>query len=206
MEILPFISFFSGVISILSPCILPIIPIFVAFSLNSKSKSEIISFTCGLLSIFLAIILLTGFFTSLVYAYLPYIRVLSSILLLIIGMLMLTGHTFKFKTVASKNNDGIIPSFTLGLLTSISWAPCYSGYLISLIALLINSNDAAYAVLNLLLYVIGFALTLLVLSLLISRINLERLTAKTKYIPKIFASLIILGAVYLLWESLKVLI
>ena len=71
MEILPLISFFTGVISILSPCILPIIPIFVAFSLKTKTNSEIVSFTLGLLSVFAVIVVLTGFFTSLVYAYIP---------------------------------------------------------------------------------------------------------------------------------------
>ena len=86
MEILPLISFFTGVISILSPCILPVIPILVAFSLNAKSKREIISFTIGLLSIFLIIIFLTGFFTSLLYQYIFYIRILSAIVLLVIGI------------------------------------------------------------------------------------------------------------------------
>ena len=85
MEILPFISFFTGVISILSPCILPIIPIFVAFSLKTKTKTEILAFVLGLLSIFVAIIFLTGFFTSIVYGYMFYIRIVSALILLVIG-------------------------------------------------------------------------------------------------------------------------
>ena len=186
MEIIPIISFLTGVISILSPCILPIIPIFVAFSLKSKTKSEILSFTLGLFSIFILIIFLTGFFTTLVYEYLFYIRILSAIILLAI--------------------DGIIGSFILGLLTSISWAPCYSAYLISLIALLVSSNDAVYATFNIFLYGLGFALTLFILSFAISKIDLEKLISKTRYLPKIFAILVIIGAIYLLWESLKILI
>lgn len=206
MEILPFISFLTGIISILSPCILPILPIFVAFSLKSKTKGELISFIMGLASIFLIIIFLTGFFTSAVYAYIAYVRILSSIVLLVIGVLMLLDYTFSFRAFSPKNNGGIAGSFTLGLLTSISWAPCYSAYLISLIILLVSSASGWYAVANILLYCLGFALTLLVLSFLILRINLENLISKTRYIPKVFAVLIIVGAVYLLFESLKVLI
>ena len=145
MEIIPIISFLTGVISILSPCILPIIPIFVAFSLKSKTKSEILSFTLGLFSIFILIIFLTGFFTTLVYEYLFYIRILSAIILLAIGILMWFDYSISFGAISPRNNDGIIGSFILGLLTSISWAPCYSAYLISLIALLVSSNDAVYA-------------------------------------------------------------
>lgn len=206
MEIIPFISFFTGVISIMSPCILPIVPIFVAFSLKSKAKSEILSFNLGLFSIFIIIIFLTGFFTSIVYGYLFYIRIISAAILLAIGILMLLDYSVSFGAVSPKNSEGIVGSFILGLLTSVSWAPCYSAYLISLIALLVSSNSALYASFNIFLYGLGFALTLLVLSLLISKINLEKLISKTRYLPKIFAVLIIIGAIYLMWESLKVML
>jgi cytochrome c-type biogenesis protein len=206
MEIFPLISFFTGVISILSPCILPVIPIFVAFSLKTKSKSEIVLFTLGLLSIFLVIVILTGFFTSVVYSYIFYIRIFSAVLLLAIGILMLVDYSFSFSIKLPKESDGIVGSFILGFITSISWAPCYSAYLISLITLLVSSSDWPYAVFNILLYCLGFGLMLFVLSLLISKINLEKLIGKAKYIPKIFAVLIIIGAVYLFWESFKVMI
>lgn len=206
MEVIPFISFFTGVISILSPCILPVIPILVAFSLKAKSKAEIISFTLGLVSIFLAIVVLTGFFTSLVYRYMFYVRILSAAVLLVIGMMMLADYSFSFSVRLPKSSGGIVGSFALGLVTSVSWAPCYSAYLISLISLLVATNSGWYAVINLILYCAGFALTLFALSFLISKIDLEKLISKTRYVPKIFAVLIIVGAVYLFWESFKVLI
>lgn len=205
MEILPLISFFTGVISILSPCILPIIPIFVAFSLNTKTKTEILSFTLGLLSIFVAIIFLTGFFTSLVYSYMFYVRIISAAVLLVMGILMFVGYSFSFKSLSARGGEGVVGSFVLGFLTSVSWAPCYSGYLISLIALLVRSGGW-YVASNIVLYCAGFAMTLFVLSLMISKINIERLVLKTRHIPKIFGALIIIGAIYLLFESLKVLI
>lgn len=199
MEIFPLISFFMGVISILSPCILPILPIFLAFSLKSKSTAEIISFTLGLFLIFTIIIFLTGFFTEIVYGYIVYVRYISAILLLIIGILMLFDYSFNFITVKSRNSDGIVGSFTLGFLTSIAWAPCYSAYLMSLISLLLTSGDGLYAAFNILLYSLGFGLTIFVLSFIISKINLESFVKKTNYIPKIFAVLIIIGAIYLLF-------
>lgn len=204
MEILPLISFLTGVISILSPCILPIIPIVVAVAF--KSKTEIMSFTLGLLSIFIAVIFLTGFFTSLVYAYVPYVRILSAVVLLVIGILMLSNRFLGFASLLPKTGGKTAGSFVLGLLTSLSWAPCYGAYLMSLIALLVGSGDPVYASLNIVLYCIGFGLTLLVLGYLISKIDLERIASKTRYLPKAFALLVIAGAVYLLWESLKVFI
>lgn len=202
MEILPLISFLTGVISILSPCILPVIPIFVAFSLNARKKSEMIAFVLGFLSIFALVIFLTAFFTAVVYSYIFYVRIIAAAVLLLIGVMMIAGYSFSFKAISPKFNG----AFSLGLLTSISWAPCYSAYLMSLIALLVSSNDAAFATFNIILYCIGFALTLLALGYLISRIDLEKLILKAKHIPKVFGILVIIGAVYLLWESLKVLV
>lgn len=206
MEIIPLISFFTGAISILSPCILPIIPVVVAFSLKAKSKSEIISFVFGLASIFLGVIFLTGFFTAIVYQYMYYIRILSAIVLLAIGILMLADYSFDFAFKLPKRSDGIAGSFILGFITSLCWAPCYGAYLISLISLLVASTNGLYAIFNIFLYVLGFALTLGVLSFMISKIDLENMIQKTKYIPKIFAVLIIASAIYLFWESFKVLI
>ena len=198
MEAFPLISFFMGVISILSPCILPILPIFIAFSLKSKSKIEILSFALGLFSIFTVIIFLTGFFTEILYKYIVYVRYLSAVILLIIGILMLFDYSFNFVNVKSKNHDGILGSFSLGFLTSIAWAPCYSAYLISLISLLVTSGDPLYAAFNIVLYSLGFGLTMLVLSFVLSKINLESFVKKTEYIPKFFAVLIIIGAIYLM--------
>lgn len=201
MEILPVISFTTGVISVLSPCILPILPIFVGMSLKSKTKWEILSFISGLLTIFVVIIFLTGFFTSILYEYIVPIRLISAFLLLIIGFVMLLDYQFTFKSINYANVNA--SSYLMGVLTSVAWAPCYSGYLISLITMLISSNNPSYAVLNIIIYSIGFALTLLVLSYSISRIDLEKLISKTRYVPKVFAVLVIFGSLYLLFEAFK---
>ena len=204
MEIMPIISFFTGVISILSPCIIPTIPIIVGFSLKTKSKREILSFILGLFSIFTIIIFMTGFFTAILYRYIIYVRVVAAIILLIMGLLMFFDYNLSLKSIDARTGGGIANSFILGFLTSIAWADCYSAYLISLITLLVSSNSPLYAVGNIIIYVLGFALTLLVLCLAISRIDLEKLISKASYIPKIFAILIIIGAFYLFYTSIQV--
>ena len=204
MEIMPIISFFTGVISILSPCIIPTIPIILGFSLKTKSKAEILSFIFGLFSIFTIIIFLTGFFTAILYRYIIYVRVIAAVILLIMGILMYFDYNLSFKSIDARTGGGIVNSFILGFLTSIAWADCYSAYLISLITLLVSSNSPLYAVGNILIYVFGFALTLLALCLAISRIDLAKLISKTSHIPKIFAILIIIGAFYLFYTSIQV--
>ena len=162
------------------------------------------SFILGLFSIFTIIIFLTGFFTAILYRYIIYVRVIAAVILLIMGILMFFDYNLSLKSTDARTGGGIVNSFILGFLTSIAWADCYSAYLISLITLLVSSNSPLYAVANILIYVLGFALTLLVLCLAISRIDLEKLISKASYIPKIFAILIIIGAIYLFYTSIQV--
>ena len=138
MEIMPIVSFFTGVISVLSPCIIPTLPIMVGFSLNAKSKAEILSFILGLFSIFISLIFLTGFFTAILYRYIIYVRVIAALILLIMGILMFFDYNLSLKSIDARSGGGIANSFILGLLTSIAWADCYSAYLISLITLLLG--------------------------------------------------------------------
>ena len=203
---MPIISFFTGVASILSPCIIPTIPIIVGFSLKTKSKAEILSFILGLFSIFTIIIFMTGFFTAMLYRYIIYVRLIAAVLLLIIGILMFFDYNLSFKSISAKSGGGVLNSFALGFFTSIAWADCYSAYLISLITLLVSSNSPLYAVGNIIIYVLGFALTLLVLCLAISKIDLEKLISKASYVPKVFSVLIIIGAIYLFYTSILVFI
>ena len=119
---------------------------------------------------------------------------------------MFFDYSMGFKAIPQINGDGLFSSYIMGILTSVAWAPCYSGYLISLISLLISSSSPTYAVLNIIIYCMGFALTLFILSLFISKINLERLISKARYIPKIFAVLVIFGALYLLYDAIQAVI
>ena len=195
MEITLFISFITGVISILSPCILPVLPIFIGFNLKRRKNTELISFILGLFTIFIIILFATVYFTIAIYTYLNYVRVISAFILLLIGVFLLTSKVYKFPALTYKNNDN---AFILGFLTSLSWAPCYSGYLISLLTLLVSSGNSIFVVVNIFIYYLGFGLTLLILGYIISNIDITRFTKKKECIQKIFAILIIIGAIYML--------
>lgn len=199
MELVLFVSFITGVISILSPCILPVLPIFIGFNLKKRKNTELVSFILGLFTIFIIILFATVYFTIIIYTYLNYIRVISGIILLLIGGFLLTSCSCKFPALTYKKRDN---AFILGFLTSLSWAPCYSGYLISLLTLLVSSGNPVFVAINILIYCLGFGLTLLILGYIISNIDIARFAKKTENIQKIFAVLIIIGAIYMLITAL----
>ena len=62
--------------------------------------------------------------------------------------------------------------------------------------------NPAFVAANILLYCLGFGLTLLVLGYIISSMDISRFAKKTEHIQKIFAILIIFGAIYMLITAL----
>lgn len=201
MDFIPYISFLTGIVSIISPCIIPVIPILFGFTIKNKDIKEIIAFTLGLFSIFTLLIFVTAFFQVIFYSYVYYVRILSSVVLLAIGLIFIFDKTFNLSFKVSSQN-----AFILGVLTSLSWPPCYGGYLISLLSVLITAPDTLYITFNIILYSLGFGLTLLVLSYIISKINVEKLVKGSSYIRQITGILFIIGGVFMLLNANGVLL
>ncbi|MCL2115062.1 MAG: cytochrome c biogenesis CcdA family protein [Methanobrevibacter sp.] len=213
MNILPLFSFLAGFASILSPCILPLIPVFIGYFLAKKKKIEIFSFILGLFSIFLIFIILTMVFTAAINHYLYYIRIIASLILITLGTAILFNKNIlnisppHYNLDSGKNQDDnnenilklIKSSFITGSLTSLAWAPCYGTYLISLISFSVATENTFYSGVNLLIYTLGFGLSLFIIGFLISAINIQKLINKADLINKISGILIILGGIYLLW-------
>ncbi|RAP49709.1 cytochrome c biogenesis CcdA family protein [Methanosphaera sp. BMS] len=203
MEILPIFSFLTGAISVISPCILPVLPVFVAVCLNCGRKMESVSFICGFISVFVIAIFFTAFFTAITYAYISYLRIVSSVILLFVGILILKDSSITLTSLKPKKyKNSTVNAFLLGLVTSVSWTPCYGAYLISLISLLAATANSSYAVFNIVLYSLGFMLSMTIIGVLLSKINLEGFISKTKIIPRIFAVAIIITSIYLITSSI----
>jgi len=105
MDIIPLFSFLAGIASILSPCILPIIPVLIGYFLAKKKKIEIISFILGLFSIFLLFIILTMVFTAAINQYLYYIRIIASLILITLGTSILLNKNILNISQPSYNFD-----------------------------------------------------------------------------------------------------
>lgn len=198
MELVLIISFLAGVVSVLSPCVLPVIPVVVGYNLVKRRKIEILSFVIGLFSIFTATIFLTVIFTAAVNYYLYYFRIMAAVVLVLLGIMTIAHKSiFKFSISTNSNRKGIIGSFVWGLITSVAWAPCYGSYLITLIALSVSTGNTLYSALNILLYTLGFLVSIFTMGLIISSINLEKIVGKADLIRRISGILIFLAGIYM---------
>ena len=125
------ITFIEGIASFISPCILPVIPIYISyFATESKSmKKSIINslgFVCGFSIIFILLGVFAGTFGKFVHEYTDYINIIFGIFLIIIGLNYIGALFIKFLnntkgTNQEKKNLTFITSVLFGIIFSLSY-------------------------------------------------------------------------------------
>lgn len=209
MLILILFSFFAGIVTILSPCILPILPIVLSGGITGGSKRPlgvvtgfVVSFT--FFTLFLsALVRATGISADSLRFVSVIVVAAFGVSLLVPSFLRLTEVWFsKLARLAStaSQKTGNQPDFVAGLFIGVSlglvWTPCVGPILASIITLAATSQVTGQAVAITLAYSIGTALPLLAIvrggrSMLIKH---PRLIANSANIQKTFGVLMILTA------------
>ncbi len=213
MILLVFFAFLAGIVTILSPCILPILPIVLSGSLTGGKRRPlgvvtgfILSFT--FFTLFLsaivkatgisadalrtvAVVMIASFGLSLI---IPKFRVwMEKLFSQLSGLLPQQSQRDGFM-------GGILVGFTLGLI----WAPCVGPILASIISLALTGTVTGSAVVITVAYSVGTAIPMLAITYggrtLLTRI--PWLTRNTLAIQKIFGVLMIVTAIaiYFSWD------
>lgn len=189
MELSIWASFFAGMITFFTPCVLPLVPVYMSFVTglsveellsNRGAKalatisSRLILFIFGFSAIFIAMGAGASFIGSLLISYKPLLSKISGVLIIVFG-LYLVGvikigffDTAKRIDVSKYKSAGMIFPFIFGLAFGLGWSSCTAPILGSILLLASTAETVARGTLYLAVYSAGLAVPMFLVGLLLS--------------------------------------
>lgn len=159
------LAFGAGLASILSPCVLPVVPIIVTGT-KEDSPWRPIAIVAGLSLAFVLMGVLGSIFGGVVLSKLVYVEKIAGALILVMGALMLANiNPFKkldlSKVQSSRPRDGLLGGFLLGGSLGLVWIPCVGPMLSSVLVVVATEGSLLAGILLLFIYSLGFAAPML---------------------------------------------
>ena len=175
------LTFLEGIASFISPCVLPMIPIYISyFATKDKSiKKTVINATSFVLGFTIIFVLLGVFVSSLgkmISNYSKWIKVVAGILAIVLGInylgIIQIKTLNKSKGINKSTKDfSVISAFMLGIAFSITWTPCVGAFLSSALLMASTSGSVAKGVILLLIYSIGLGLPFIITAFFLERMK-----------------------------------
>ena len=218
------LTFIEGFASFISPCILPMIPIYLSYfigendnkeniedkngkkTIASSSRKMIIN-SIGFVIGFTIVFLLLGIFASslgnLLTQNIKYIKIVFGVMIIIFGLNYMeilkinVLNKTKRKNI-DKKNFTFIKSIIFGILFSCSWTPCIGTFLSSALLLVANSESLIKGVVMMLLYSIGLGIPFIVSAIFIDKLKNVFKVIKSHYsiIKKVSGIILIISGIY----------
>ena len=177
------IAFGAGLISFLSPCVLPLIPGYISFisgaSLNELLESKkinlipLILFTLGFSTVFIIFGAAASYLGQVLLQNSELLRIIAGIIIItfslqLIGIINISFLNFEKKIYTKKNNN-IWFSFIVGMAFGFGWTPCIGPILGSILALASTEETIFQAVILLSFYSLGLAIPFILSGYLMQR-------------------------------------
>ena len=212
-----FISFIEGIITFISPCLLPMLPIYISYFAGGKersSKKTIINatgFILGFTVIFILLGTLAGTLGSFLSKYQIALNIITGLIVIFFGLNFIGVfklNIFKGANVRIKEDMGFISSLIFGFVFSIGWSPCVGAFLGSALMLASQQGTALKGLLMLLCYSLGLGIPFMISALLIDKLKTTFNFIKRNYkiINIISGSLLILVGILMMTGSLGILL
>jgi len=214
---MPFIvSFIAGILSFLSPCVLPLVPIYFFYitgisaselqnrNLNKKEKLKIfvnsVMFIAGFSLVFILLgaamaNLIGNFFHNKIF------NIVAGIIIIVFGLHLGGFFRLKFLQYEKRLNLQNVGSFLLGVSFALGWTPCIGPIFGTIVGM--AATEPAKSVFMMILYTIGLALPFILMALftVMSLKIIEKMKKYMGIIEKLSGILLMLVGVYMLYKA-----
>ncbi len=175
------ISFLEGIITFISPCLLPMLPIYVSYfagggeRTTKKTLANSLGFVLGFTVVFVAMGALAGTVGSFLVKYQTAVNIITGLVVIFFGLNFLgifKLNIFKGMNGNAKTNDlGFFSSILFGIIFSVGWTPCVGAFLGSALMLASQQGHVLTGILMLLAYSLGLGIPFIVSAMLIDKLK-----------------------------------
>jgi len=177
------IAFLEGIITFISPCLLPMLPIYISFfagqNSENKKKSTVINaigFVLGFTLMFVLLGAFAGTIGGFLKEYNTIVNIVSGTVVIIFGFNFMeiiripflnTNRQLRMKPMKT----GFLSSVLFGIIFSIGWTPCVGAFLGSALMLAASSNESLKGILMLLSFSLGLGIPFIISAILLDRLK-----------------------------------
>lgn len=176
-----FISFLEGIITFVSPCLLPMLPVYVSYFAGGgerdtkKTLKNALGFVTGFTLVFVAMGAFAGTIGGFLNEYQTAVNVITGLIVIIFGLHFLGILRFNFfrgmKGEVNTKNLGFFSSLLFGMIFSVGWTPCVGAFLGSALMLASQQGKTIVGMLMLLAYSLGLGIPFVFSAILIDKLK-----------------------------------
>lgn len=202
-------TFLEGIASFISPCLLPMLPIYISYFIGEeekKSSKKIINalgFVLGFTLVFLILSIFASSLGMIISENIRYIKIVFGVIIIFLGLNYMEAINIKFlnktKVIdADKKNLNFLKAILFGAIFSISWTPCIGTFLSSALLLVAKHQDMLKGILLMLVYSVGLGIPFVVSVALIEKLKQVFNVIKKNYniIKKVSGVILIVIGIY----------
>jgi cytochrome c-type biogenesis protein len=170
------VAFFAGLVSCISPCVLPVMPVFAGYIVGGSGEARFaaapigraIGFLVGFLGVFVLLWASLGLVGFALLQTVPLARGMAGVLIIVLGVAMAAGfHPMLAVPVGARLAGGA--PVLLGAGVAVGWTPCIGPTLGAILTLAASAPTVAVGTLLLVAYALGLAVPFLLVLLAYTR-------------------------------------
>ncbi|BDP41727.1 cytochrome C biogenesis protein CcdA [Deinococcus aetherius] len=195
------VAFLAGLISFLSPCVLPLVPSYLGVLGGARAPlGRALGFVLGFGLVFIALGATASSLGALLAPHKVLLGRLAAVLIVFFGLVMLGVIRLPvlMRDTRALGNAGGYGPVALGAAFAFGWSPCLGPALGSILGLAASSASLGTGVGLLAAYTLGLAVPFLIAALLWNRLNLRRLNRYAGIFERVGGAVLVLVGVLML--------
>ena len=176
-----FLLFLEGVITFISPCLLPMLPIYLSFFAagdtdRRRTLRNALGFVLGFTIVFIIMGAFMGIMGKLVREYQTVLNIVTGAVVILFGLNFMGVLKIGFLNRASQQDANVkdlnfFSSMLFGIVFSIGWTPCVGAFLGSALLLASQGGSLLQGIVMLLAFSLGLGIPFVVSALLVDRLK-----------------------------------